>query len=243
MPETTYVLAAHGSRDPRAQHEAQELAETVRAARPEAGVELAFLERGDPDLASALDRAAQSATHVTLIPLFLNSGSHLHEDLPAVLDAARQRHPGHHFTMAEAVGFDPAVPELLTRRLDEVRCRLPSGELAAVLTAHGARDPRATDEVEHLAEHLVTRSGLCVHTAYSGVGHPGLEEVLGNLAEAGYAGAAVLPHLLFTGRFHDQLLERTAETPLPTAVARPYGPDPALCRAILARLDKKPYTT
>lgn len=235
--DTAFVLAAHGTRDERGLSQARQLAEMVHAARPEAALELAFLERAEPDLATALDRGTQAAERVTLIPLFLNSGTHLHEDLPAALAAARERHPQRHIAMSDAVGLDPALPDLLVRRLDEVRGSLAGAPLAAVLAAHGSRDPRAGEEVHHLAELLVTRTGLPVYPAFFGMGGPGPGEVLAGLAREGYAGAVVLPHLLFTGLFHDRLIEEAGGAPLPTAVAPPYGPDPALRDAILDRID------
>ena len=236
MAERAVVLAAHGSPDPRAQREAGELAEAVRAARPDLSVTLAFLEGAGTDLASGLDEAAGIAGEVALVPLFLNSGRHLHEDLPTALSAAGARHPGHRLRMTDPVGLDPAVPALLGQRLDEVRDRLPEGPVAAVIAAHGARDPRAAEEIHHLAEHLVTRSGAPAHPAFTGIGEPDLHTVLGRLAEQGYAGAAILPHLLFSGPRHDRLVDDTDAAPLPVAVARPYGPDPALRDAVLARL-------
>ena len=58
-------------------------------------VETAFLEGGKPDLAHAVDAAAASgAERVLVLPYFLTLGLHLQRDLPKLIAAARDRHPG-----------------------------------------------------------------------------------------------------------------------------------------------------
>jgi sirohydrochlorin ferrochelatase len=55
----------------------------------------AFLELTEPSVATAIERAVRDgATTVKVLPHFLNSGNHVLVDLPAIVDAARSRHPG-----------------------------------------------------------------------------------------------------------------------------------------------------
>jgi sirohydrochlorin ferrochelatase len=237
MPETAFVLAAHGTADPRGLREAANLAAGVRALRPGRAVRLAFLEKAEPGLAEGLDWAATRARTVVLVPLLLNSGSHLATDLPTALAAAGRRHPAVRFRMAGSLADEPTLPRILTRRLAEVRGRLPEGPASAVLAAHGARDPRTREEVARLAAETARHCALPVHPAFTSLGPPGLETVLHDLDGAGYTGTVVLSHRLFDGRLQDNLIRRCGEASrglarLRVAAARPYGPDPELCAAI-----------
>lgn len=242
MPETAFILAAHGTADPRGLREATNLAAGIRALRPHLPIRLAYLEKADPDLATALDWGAARAPTVVLVPLFLNSGTHLDEDLPQILMAAGRRHPANHFAMTTALGGNGALPHLLSRRVAEVRGRLPQGPLAAVLAAHGARSRDIQDELTRLAAATAAQCALPVHPAFTALGAPDLEDVLGELATSGFRGAVILSHRLLDGRIQDALIERVAAIgrtlpTLATTVARPYGPDPDLCAALTGHLD------
>lgn len=89
------VLFCHGARDAgwRAPFDAA-LAQGRRL-RPDLAIELAFLELMSPRLPEAIDALVGAGhRHIVVSPLFLAPGSHTERDLPALLDAARQRHPG-----------------------------------------------------------------------------------------------------------------------------------------------------
>jgi sirohydrochlorin cobaltochelatase len=79
------VLVAHGARDPRWAEPFEAVAARVRAALPGGRVALAFLELMAPTLAEAVDRlAAEGATAVDIVPLFLGSGGHVRGPARAV---------------------------------------------------------------------------------------------------------------------------------------------------------------
>jgi len=104
------VLFAHGARDPRWREPFERLAAKVRGARPDLAVSLAFLELMEPDLGTAVDAlAAQGCSRIRVVPVFLGQGGHVREDLPAVVERARARHPAIAITLREAVGEDDTV--------------------------------------------------------------------------------------------------------------------------------------
>ena len=110
MTKVAIVLFAHGARDPAWALPAQRVAEAVRRLRPEAVVSLAFLELMAPGLAEAVDAAAAAGAQVMrIVPLFLAQGGHLKRDVPALIEAARARHPGCRIELLEAVGEDAGV--------------------------------------------------------------------------------------------------------------------------------------
>jgi sirohydrochlorin cobaltochelatase len=104
------VLFAHGSRDPAWAAPFHALKALVAARRPGARVELAFLERMRPTLDEAIDAiAAEGAQRALVVPLFLAPGGHTTRDLPALLEAARARHPGLAIRATSSIGEDADV--------------------------------------------------------------------------------------------------------------------------------------
>ncbi len=108
------ILFAHGARDPRWAEPFAAVAERVRLGRPEALVRLAYLELMAPGLPEAgADLVALGCTRVEIVPLFLGAGGHVRRDLPALVDALRERHPGVAFTLHHAVGESEVVIDAL----------------------------------------------------------------------------------------------------------------------------------
>jgi sirohydrochlorin cobaltochelatase len=88
MPDTAFVLIAHGSRDPAWAAPLAELAHSV-------GARLAFVEMGAPSIEEAVAQAlAEGARVVRLLPLFMAVGYHVKRDIPARVEALRAAHPG-----------------------------------------------------------------------------------------------------------------------------------------------------
>ncbi len=88
------ILLAHGSRADAALEAHRHLAASVADATGQI-VLPAFLEMAPPDLSSTIDAAvADGTTRITVLPHFLGPGNHVSRDIPALVEAARSRHPG-----------------------------------------------------------------------------------------------------------------------------------------------------
>jgi sirohydrochlorin cobaltochelatase len=111
MPsQRALVLFGHGARDPRWREPFDRLHAMLQAAAPTTAVRLCFLELMTPDLPTTIaELAADNVQHVTVIPVFFGQGGHLRRDLPALLDACRERHPGVTLHAAPAVGENEHV--------------------------------------------------------------------------------------------------------------------------------------
>ena len=107
---TAFLLFAHGARDPEWARPLEKLAGAERALRPHVTVQPCFLEFMTPDLATAIDCAvAGGAQRIEVVPVFLAAGGHVKRDLPAMLDAARERHPGVTIVLSGVLGEAEAV--------------------------------------------------------------------------------------------------------------------------------------
>ena len=103
--KTGLILFAHGARDARWAAPFEAVAAQVRAQRPDVAVRLAFLEIMSPSLADAgAELAAQGCQNLQVLPLFLGAGGHVRKDLPLLVDALRNAHPGMAVTLQPPVG-------------------------------------------------------------------------------------------------------------------------------------------
>lgn len=110
------ILFAHGSRDPLWRASIDAVAARLHAMAPAVPTACAFLELMTPTLDEAVDALVRGgARQIRVLPLFLGVGRHAREDLPALLAAARARHPGVRIDALPPVGEDPRVIDLLAR--------------------------------------------------------------------------------------------------------------------------------
>jgi sirohydrochlorin cobaltochelatase len=107
---TAIVLLAHGARDPEWARPMERLAEAVSRQLPDARVTSAFLEFMAPTLGEAIDAAvAAGGARIRVVPVFLAAGGHVKRDVPAMIEAARQRHPSCTIEMGAVLGESEAV--------------------------------------------------------------------------------------------------------------------------------------
>jgi sirohydrochlorin cobaltochelatase len=108
------ILFGHGSRDPLWRQPIDAVAARLARRHPALAVRCAFLELDTPDLATAAaELVGEGVSQVTVLPMFLGSGKHAREDLPALVDALRRRHEGVAVELRAAIGEDARVLDLL----------------------------------------------------------------------------------------------------------------------------------
>lgn len=63
-----------------------------------------------PSLPEAIDEmVAQGVLQITVIPVFLAVGSHVRQDLPLLLEQARQKYPELRIQASAAIGEQPEI--------------------------------------------------------------------------------------------------------------------------------------
>jgi sirohydrochlorin cobaltochelatase len=109
---TGLVLFAHGARDARWREPFDRLMALVEP-RHTGPVCQAFLEHMQPDLPTACATLARNgAKRIIVAPLFLGTGGHLRNDVPALISAA-ERLAGVPVAVASAAGEDTSVLKAL----------------------------------------------------------------------------------------------------------------------------------
>jgi sirohydrochlorin ferrochelatase len=118
---TAVLLIAHGSRNAAANDDLHRLAARFAEAGKYPIVEPSFLELAEPDIQAGGDRCvAKGATRVLMVPYFLSAGVHLLRDLTAAREALSLRHARVAFRLGQALGPDPLLDRLVTRRIGQL---------------------------------------------------------------------------------------------------------------------------
>ncbi len=113
-PTTAVVLFGHGSRDPLWRKPIEAVADRMRADAPAVPVACAYLELTEPALPETVaSLAAQGARTIRIVPMFLGVGRHAREDLPALVQDLRARHPAVAFDLQPSIGEHPAMLALM----------------------------------------------------------------------------------------------------------------------------------
>jgi sirohydrochlorin ferrochelatase len=114
---TGIIVFAHGSRIESANQAVRAVAADLARAGNFAHVEAAFLELGQPALDGAVTTLlSKGVTRVLVIPYFLTLGMHLERDLPRLVDAIAQAHPGLAISVTPPLDGHPALVQALVDR-------------------------------------------------------------------------------------------------------------------------------
>ena len=207
---TAYFLVSHGSRDPRSQVALQQLAHAFTQAfvtqhpSPDSSqpwVHTGTLEFGPHPLNQQIQEFAEQlidkgVTQLDILPLFLLPGTHVKQDIPAAVTAARQQlGQSIRLRLRPHLGSHSRMGQLLRDRISA------QPQSAQILLAHGSRYPGGNKPVEHLAAQLGAVPAYWT-------GGPNLETCISELTANGHDQIGILPYFLFTGGITDALQEQ-----------------------------------
>ena len=115
------VVLGHGSRRAEANEEILTLVELVREAHKDWKIEGAFVEFATPLMEDVLERMyLDGIQQVTIVPMFLTVGNHLHQGLPKRLGEFLEKYPLK-VVMAHHIGADPILVSLIEKRVNEAK--------------------------------------------------------------------------------------------------------------------------
>jgi len=118
--KTGVIICDHGSRRAQSNASLEEVAKLFATRFPDAGiVEPAHMELAMPDIAAAYGSCVEKgANHIVILPFFLARGKHWTRDIPSLTSQAAAEFPGTTYQVAEPLGIDDLILDLLKKRLD-----------------------------------------------------------------------------------------------------------------------------
>jgi len=115
--KTALLVMVHGSPRPVANGDMFRVVEEVKARNVFDHVAVGFMECNEPTIPDAVDAcAAEGMERIVAVPYFLHTGIHVADDLPTLLEEARDRHPHIQFQMGRYIGISPLLTHILAAR-------------------------------------------------------------------------------------------------------------------------------
>lgn len=198
------LLIGHGSPDPAGNTEYLEFARLL-AERLEMSVQPCFLELAEPSIEDGVAYCiAAGATHIAVLPLLLGAAGHQKNDIPALLNHAREHWPDIALCYGTPIGVQYPVIAVLAERaaavLATTQSTIPHAETALIVVARGSSDPDSNADVFKVSRLLWEgRDYGRVETAFQSVTAPDVGTAIENCIRLGARRIVVLPYLLFTG--------------------------------------------
>ena len=110
------LLVAHGSRRKQSNDEVVQLAERLKKTCSDqySIIHAGFLELSDTLIPDGIKKCADDgASSIIVLPYFLNSGRHVVEDIPEIVEQTRPDFPGIDIKLAQHVGASEMMMDLL----------------------------------------------------------------------------------------------------------------------------------
>lgn len=112
------VVVDHGSRRSESNDMLIEFANVYKSVTGRRIVEIAHMELAEPTIEQAVDKCIScGARKVIVVPYFLSRGRHIQEDVPLLVQAAAQKHPTIPCILAEPIGIDPILAQIIENRV------------------------------------------------------------------------------------------------------------------------------
>lgn len=114
------LIMAHGSPHLESNAPIYGIAKRLRACGRYADVTVCFMELNQPSIPDAIDdMIGRGIDHIVATPYFLQLGNHVKDDLPALIAAARLRHPASMILLAEHLAYDHLLVSVIADRVAE----------------------------------------------------------------------------------------------------------------------------
>jgi precorrin-8X/cobalt-precorrin-8 methylmutase len=158
MAETGVIILAHGSRNEREVSETLgEISHKVKTHLPP-GIKVvwAALQFNHPNLEESIDLLVkQGVKRVVIMPYFLFEGIHPTKDIPNLVSIIKQTHPATGFVLANTLGVDEGLIDLVVRRIHEAVPELaPSSDFSVTHYAPQSIETHSMAIIEDLLPSL-----------------------------------------------------------------------------------------
>lgn len=114
------ILLGHGSRVPGAGEGMEKATQLLKEKYHFEMVEGCYMSRIGPHFPETLAACVENgATDVLVIPYFLNTGLHIHIDIPEMMQIEAEKYPDIRLVYGKPMGYDDLVVEILKKRIEE----------------------------------------------------------------------------------------------------------------------------
>jgi len=110
------LLVAHGSRRKQSNDEVDTLAKKLKnnCGEQYGIVNSAFLELAEVLIPDGIEQCiTEGASSIVILPYFLNSGRHVVEDIPSIINSCAVQHPNINISLAPHLGASDLMMDLL----------------------------------------------------------------------------------------------------------------------------------
>lgn len=246
----TILLLGHGSADREGAEEFVHVLDAVRAVAPDRRIEAGFLEFYGPvlpSIAEAIDTCARRGDQrILAIPILLAYAGHAKYDMPAQLQAGRERHPGLPIQAAPPFGIQEPLLRIVEERIRQAQEELPptdAAEVAVLLVGRGTSDPEANADIYKIGRLLVERNpyGL-VECCFIAMTDPRVPAGIERCVRLGARRIIVVPYFINTGTLVKRIWSQAEaagrdHAGVEVLLGKHMGADPALVRLILERAE------
>ena len=133
LHRTGLLIMAHGSPHPESNAPIYGIAKRVRACERYAAVTVCFMDLNEPSVPDAIDdMTGRGIRHIIATPYFLQLGNHVKDDLPAIIAAARMRHPASTILLTEHLAYDRLLVSVIADRVAEALAPAHAADLPAL---------------------------------------------------------------------------------------------------------------
>lgn len=214
MNATTILLVGHGSREPSGNDEIEQFAAQWRQRQPQWRIDVCFIEFSELTMDLGLQRAAQGARRVIVVPLILNAAGHVKMEIPEHIAEARAMNPQVRFDYALHLTACDPILAILKRRLRDCMQALDMPDphtTGVIVLGRGASDRQANGEMAKMARWLQEESDHeLVDLAFTGITWPRLERTVQRQALLGMTQIVVLAYYLFNGTLVERIARQVA---------------------------------
>ena len=116
------LLIGHGSKIEGSNDAMNQVIEELRRRDPSALFQTAFLEFQSPNIPDGIEFCIkQGAEEVIVVPYFVQTGKHVVQDIPRIIEEAKAARPKTFISLAGYLGFDPRIASVVEDRVKEIR--------------------------------------------------------------------------------------------------------------------------
>lgn len=119
------LIVSHGSRVEETKNTIFKVQESLRKRDIYEDVRVAFMEFNSPNIPDAIESIYNDGIrYIIVAPMFLFQGNHIKKDIPEVLKTIKQKHLDLKIYMAEPIGFDDRLVDIIAERAEGKLCKI-----------------------------------------------------------------------------------------------------------------------